>query len=683
MHFTEIRLTNFGQYNGEQVLDLHPCRNNDNVSEQPIILIGGKNGAGKTTLLEAVKLCLYGPAFLGTLHNRRSYEDYLTSRIHRQFGSPLHNNFAGITVSFVHTAEGTAHTFRVQRAWQRKKRGVEETLFVTRDGVALTLEQYPWWHQFLHDLLPPGLADLFFFDGEQIQALADDPDYAVLGQSIRSLLGFDLLDRLQADLNVYISRQQRTSEPGLEQQLAALHTEQASVEEDFGVAYRQLATINREIEQRQGKVEHEERLLAIEGGDIATRHDELKQRAETLHTEIRRYERAIEEEANGLFPFAVIPELCAGLYERLVVEEESAQWRMTRSLAETFQQEVLGRLVQDNRWLNGLVLEPTEQAQLVAGITQLLQSTADDIPGPPAADSEIRHDISNHDRQEMRAWMDQALTIVPRHVHELRTALEMAIHELADIEKLFITMPAEETVQPILQRLATLHQEIGALKERQATQEQQVRQFDLKREELKRKEQAIYLRMMRGDDPAYRVQLATRSQQALVKYEELLRREKIQELEQHIVTCFGRLSRKGNYIKRVTIDPKSFATTLFNQRGDMLPREQLSAGEKQIYAIAVLWALRLVSGRSLPIIVDTPLGRLDSDHRQRLIQHYFPHASHQVVLLSTDAEIDADLYADLMPAVARSYHLVYQSHEATTRITEGYFWKPEELAEQR
>jgi DNA sulfur modification protein DndD len=179
---------------------------------------------------------------------------------------------------------------------------------------------------------------------------------------------------------------------------------------------------------------------------------------------------------------------------------------------------------------------------------------------------------------------------------------------------------------------------------------------------------------MRGDDPSYRVRLASRAQQVLVRYENALRRAKITELEKAIAECFGRLSRKGHYIRRIEIDPATFATTLYNQKGDALPREQLSAGEKQIYAVAVLWALRIVSGRTLPIIVDTPLGRLDSEHRQRLVQRYFPQASHQVILLSTDTEIDATLYESLKPAIAQAYQLTYQPGEARSQVQEGYFW---------
>ena len=59
------------------------------------------------------------------------------------------------------------------------------------------------------------------------------------------------------------------------------------------------------------------------------------------------------------------------------------------------------------------------------------------------------------------------------------------------------------------------------------------------------------------------------------------------------------------------------------------------------------------------MIIDTPLGRLDSEHRGRMIEHYFPNASHQVIVLSTDTELDKQNFEKLSPHVSHAYHLVY------------------------
>jgi DNA sulfur modification protein DndD len=123
----------------------------------------------------------------------------------------------------------------------------------------------------------------------------------------------------------------------------------------------------------------------------------------------------------------------------------------------------------------------------------------------------------------------------------------------------------------------------------------------------------------------------------------------------------------------VQIDPETFAATLIDRKGNELPKSDLSAGEKQIYAIAMLWALAQTSGRPLPMIIDTPLARLDTEHRANLIERYFPAASHQVILLSTDTEIDNRLLADLGTTVSHTYRLDYDPIAGRTVASPGYF----------
>ena len=102
-------------------------------------------------------------------------------------------------------------------------------------------------------------------------------------------------------------------------------------------------------------------------------------------------------------------------------------------------------------------------------------------------------------------------------------------------------------------------------------------------------------------------------------------------------------------------------------------RKTLSAGERTIYAVAMLWALAKTSGRVLPVIIDTPLGRLDSEHRFHLVERYFPFASHQVIILSTDTEVDEDYFRTLTAWTSHTFHLIFDQSEEATRVEDGYF----------
>jgi DNA sulfur modification protein DndD len=106
-----------------------------------------------------------------------------------------------------------------------------------------------------------------------------------------------------------------------------------------------------------------------------------------------------------------------------------------------------------------------------------------------------------------------------------------------------------------------------------------------------------------------------------------------------------------------------------------IPRQRLSEGEKQIFALALLWGLARATARPLPTVIDTPMARLDATHRRRLVERYFPHASHQVIIFSTDTEVDREYYRLLQPAIARAYHLNYDERARRTVGEQGYFWK--------
>lgn len=62
----------------------------------------------------------------------------------------------------------------------------------------------------------------------------------------------------------------------------------------------------------------------------------------------------------------------------------------------------------------------------------------------------------------------------------------------------------------------------------------------------------------------------------------------------------------------------------------------------------------------------SPLSRLDSAHRLSMVQEFFPHTSHQLIVLSTDAEIDEQHYALLQPAISHTYEMAYDPERGAT-----------------
>ncbi|QIP41489.1 hypothetical protein G9444_4245 [Rhodococcus erythropolis] len=142
-----------------------------------------------------------------------------------------------------------------------------------------------------------------------------------------------------------------------------------------------------------------------------------------------------------------------------------------------------------------------------------------------------------------------------------------------------------------------------------------------------------------------------------------------------VLEALQRLLRKESLVNSVVIDPDTYTVELAGRDGSRLLANQLSAGERQLLAVSLLWGLARASGQPLPVVVDTPLGRLDGSHREHLVDRYFPYASHQVILLSTDTEIDEATYARMKKFVGRSYRLSFDQETNSTSVLPGYFWE--------
>jgi DNA sulfur modification protein DndD len=176
-----------------------------------------------------------------------------------------------------------------------------------------------------------------------------------------------------------------------------------------------------------------------------------------------------------------------------------------------------------------------------------------------------------------------------------------------------------------------------------------------------------------------RLQL-TRGKSVLLEFEERIRNKHIADLEKLILQGFQILLRKKAFVTSIAIDHSTYQMTLYIEGEGVVPASKLSAGERQVLAVAVLWALSQKSGKQLPTVIDTPLGRLDSKHRKDFVEIYFPNASGQVILLSTDEEIVGRYYKSLRKHLAHEYLIEYDEKKQSSSIKKGYFEDHREAA---
>jgi len=665
MLIKKIILENYGLYSGKVELDLIP--RSSQTKEKPIILFGGKNGAGKTTLLEAMRLVLYGKNYTRRRVTKAEYEAYLKGKIHQGIYSTLPIDFARIAIEFDYITLGKQTTYYVERSWKLKKdsKGVVETLQISINGVPEDNVTEEYWKGFIEGIIPERLSQLFFFDGEKIKNIAsDDEGNIVLADSIKTLLGLDVVDKLKADLIIYKNKKLKNN--------SFEEDKKRWIEIDKNIAglknqidcclSEELPPIRTRLEGKLAEIRKRETDLHTEGNLFATRRDALKTERNKLSAEIEKLEGQIRQECEGDFPFSLCPTIAMALQKQLDTENKLKRQSIIHDEIKTYTNDIIETVTATSDF------KPNTVRKIEKVITELAKPRLE--LSSELKNAEIFLGLNESTAHHIKATLSNAQTTTKENVNASCTNLQEATQKLQKITIEINKIPEDEQVKPIFEELSILNQERGAL---QQNERQLLAKIEKLRVELKtnQKELDKLIERQQSED---RLVLLDKVNLVLDEYLAKLTLSKTQQLKTSVAEAFNCLSRKGDILEKVEIDPVSFAVTLYDRQGNAIPKKRLSSGEKQLYAVAMLWGLAKTSGRPLPVIIDTPLGRLDSDHRMNLITNYFPEASHQVILLSTDTEVDQKLFRELKPFVSHCYHLQYDSDGQCTEATEEYFW---------
>jgi DNA sulfur modification protein DndD len=664
MIIQRLTLINFCLYRGQQSFNLAPARRNGKGA--PIVLLGGINGGGKTTVLDAIQLALYGSRALCSKRGALSYEQYLRECIHHGAAA---GESASVALSFRFASEGEEHLFEVSRAWSVRGQKLHEELSVSCDG-----ERDRWrsdnWNQIVEELLPLGISQLFFFDAEKIRFLAEDETCsAVLGSAIKSLLGLDLAERLIADAGAMESRLARqVLSDDAREEIARLDA--AIAEHDVRLAKfrEEMAALKTEEDGAVAVVRQAERRYAARGGEYWAEREARQQRL----GEVRSQEKMIQSQLVALAAGALPLALLSGLLERMAAQDE-------RERCAREGQSVLDLL----KRRDGQLLTSLDASGVAVKAIAAVRNWQDADRARREGDAghvDLRLSLSDRAREMLHHLRQVEL---PDSIAQLRVLIEKqreVQQERESLDRAIAAAPDDESIKRVAEQLSKAAAEKAAVAAKIRRLEEETKSAAAARKLLddnrakilgKRTDAEIEI-----EEAARMAKLAARTRETMKEFLRQATGAKIHRLSTLITESFRFLLRKKTLVEQIHIDPESFAVRIFDNTGNAIPKRRLSEGEKQIFAISVLWGLARASARSLPAIIDTPMARLDVKHRNHLVQRYFPNASHQVIVLSTDTEVDRRYYDELAPYIARAYHLNYDETEKKTAAEEGYFLTP-------
>lgn len=664
MVINEIILENYGLYNGIVTFDLTPRVKYNRT--RPIILFGGNNGAGKTTLLNAIRLIFYGKAILGNRVSKTDYQDFLKNQIHRS-GDPLTTHkHARVGVQFQHVHMGMVDNYYVERSWTLTPNNrIKEFLKIIHNDDVVENVTDDYWRGVMEEIIPERLSQLFFFDGEKIKAIAEDQTgNRALAESIKILLGLDMVDRLQADLAIYTSREVKKISSAqddailadLEEKIKIVGTEILSIENE-------LASVGTEIAGNENEIKKLEQRLDQEGAVFSGQRNSKKQEKEIISRQIDEASKTIVEECEKTFPFSLCPSIISELEQQIEIERKIRKNKYSIKELDIVEQKILEAFAKQDdshkktrKTIKQIFIKHKQESQL-------------------SKHMKIIHDFSQSEEQQLFGWLNDAAKRSFEKVKECGLKLDNLIEQRHKLVKGLAQSPDETFLKPIFEELNAYNRELGVCLQRKKQLKKNMASKSNERAGLERKKIRLEEKYSSENQARGRLNMVKDIKKTLDEYLLKLTEKKITELRTQVADCFNHLSRKGDIVSHIDIDSTTFQVTLFDHSGNAIPKKQLSAGEKQIFAIAMLWGLAKTAKRPLPVIIDTPLGRLDSEHRSKLINNYFPEAAHQVILFSTDTEVDNKLYKELSPNISHCYHLAYDKQNKFTTAKEGYFWK--------
>ena len=656
MIIDELVLHNFGAYKGRHSVALNPPS-----PSKPIVLFGGLNGAGKTTLLDALQLALYGKQARCSNRGSLSYETFLSRCINRTVDA---SEGAAVELQFRHNAGGKEQVYRLQRSWVQNGNGPKETLEVLVNG-RFDRAVSESWPEFAEAFIPSRLSHLFFFDGDKIESLTDIENAAEwLSSAVNSLLGLDLVERLANDLVILERRKAiplRSQDD--RQQIEVIQKELARLSGTRDELVQQCASAHNVVEQRQKTLRRAETALSSEGGDLIAQKSALETERTGLAGRQRSLEDQLREMASGPMPLLAVTSLLEGIRGKAPRERAHLQAQL---LATTL-------VERDHR-----TLEFLRGAHISRSIVDRLANFFEQDRGAcgAAADEPRYLELDPPTEQLLYHLHELLLPDALRTFSGLSEELEEIESELIVVERKLAAVPDEASLTQLIgqrkaaqEALAQAHSAVARLDAHLSLIRRDIEQREAELGALLETEVRAQLE---HEDLQRHSLHSQRVRSTLGSFRAAIVRKHIQTLESLITDSFRQLLRKQSLIANIRIDPDQFTVTLIGNDQRVILAERLSAGERQLLAISMLWGLARASGRALPTAIDTPLGRLDTSHRTHLVERYFPRASHQVLLFSTDEEIRGGYLERLAPAIGRSYRLVFDSATEATHIESGY-----------
>jgi len=530
------------------------------------------------------------------------------------------------------------------------------------------------YEEIIDSILPYNVSQFFFFDGEKIQDFASDTDNE-FATSLKDVLGINLYAILANDLKQVRSRILNDANKNKESQVELKKKELIRVEslkkiEDNRI---QITALNEDI----SKLEEESDKLKLETKRATritanSREDFLKQK-QHLEIEKQSIETSYIEESKDILPFILTNSLFDEIEIEIIKEEKIKNILASQKEVEPKIEGIVNAIFENEP--SDVKLKPSQKKYYEFQIDRVIRKFLLEGKDQEIDESAIIHNLSEPEAKKLINFISEIKQKNISVLHAKADRLKQIDIQLNTIDKTIAKSGSNSNeVSLLYDNIEKLASDIGRKKQKiddLSHENQELRKDIVSLDgQIKKLEDAVMLK----EKQTQQIEYCEKLQEVIKEFQKQFQARRTIELEIAIKDMWNKLTHKENYVKDIRVLAESnFEVKLFDRFENEIDKTKMSAGEREIYAISLLWALVQVSGKKIPIIVDTPFGRLDSIHRKNLVENYFPLASHQVLLLSQDEEIVNEYYNILKPCISVEYTIENKGSESSIYL--GYPFK--------
>ncbi|MFM7199289.1 MAG: DNA sulfur modification protein DndD [Myxococcota bacterium] len=681
MYLKKLKLRDWKSYTHLELTFPEPS------NRKNVVLIGANNGFGKTSLLEALLVGIFGKDahhHVGRALKNSSWSSFL-ERAFNARASESGRHSMSIEVTLEDELDGPTV---IQRVWhftpaRKHKAGDDEIRIYQGEERELIephrLEEEPddfYRSVIVKHFLPVDLAQFFLFDGEQVQALARQSAQQQVKAGLDGLLGVHILRRLQDDLRAYASQQQKQTRSLDSKKLQELNDELERLESSIKEKERLLH--DTEKAHKEARQERDRAILelgSLSGGTQANMQ-ELMTHQENLRRDEQRTKAELANLIQGDLTITLSGSpLLRALAGRLELEHKQHEWETSRNAMRPQLQRLL-ELIQHK----GQPFEPPLTHIQRRTLEERVTDAWDTLWAPPPGEKnlEYRHPyLSPQDRQQCLMRMEKLEQTRVEKIEDLLHMLNRQKQELNRCSNQIAQQDegSSERTARLTEHLQKVSQEVERLA---------VRTDELKRtlegETARRRDLNASLGRLQGELKEAEPQLkrAALARKVVELVDDLLKEAAPrynQRLGEEMTTIYRQMAHKRR-VEQIEISPDCEVKMLAAGGRELRSTLDSSAGEDQIFALALISAIAEVSECVFPLVMDTPLARLDTQHRLNVLRYFTTDTKQQVILLSTPEEVHGqflDAIRDRVCAAWRIEHEEYGNGIGDSRMKQGYF----------